>query len=186
MYRNCFNGILLAVTRFSGSLIFRYQERKNGMRLVIQCVDHAEVETENEIVGRIGKGFLVFAGICEKDTRETADKMIEKMLKLRIFEDENGKTNLNLSAVGGEILLVSQFTLYASCKKGNRPGFSEAGSPEHAKKLYEYIIARCRETVPVVQTGEFGAEMKVSLVNDGPFTIMLDESILPAGKRKES
>ena len=179
MYRNCFNGILLAVTRFSGSLIFRYQERKNGMRLVIQCVDHAEVETENEIVGKIGKGFLVFAGICEKDTRETADKMIEKMLKLRIFEDENGKTNLNLSAVGGEILLVSQFTLYADCRKGNRPSFVKAGSPQHAGELYEYMISKCEALYGKrPQTGRFGAMMKVRLTNNGPFTMLMDSEEL--------
>ena len=149
------------------------------MRLVIQCVDHAEVEIENEIVGRIGKGFLVFAGVCEKDTRETADRMIEKMLKLRIFEDENGKTNLDLAKVGGGLLLISQFTLYADCRHGNRPGFTNAGGPELANALYERIIARCRETVPEVGRGVFGAEMKVELVNDGPFTVILDsEEIL--------
>ena len=113
------------------------------MRLVIQCVEHAEVETENKIIGKIGKGFLVFVGICENDTRQTADRMIEKMLKLRIFEDENGKTNLNLSAVNGELLLVSQFTLYADCRKGNRPSFVKAGSPEHAQEIYDHIVAKC-------------------------------------------
>ena len=109
------------------------------MRFVIQCVDHAEVETEKGVIGKIGKGFLVLAGICETDTRQTADRMVEKMLKLRIFEDENGKTNLNLAAVGGEILLVSQFTLYADCRKGNRPSFVKAGSPQHAEELYEFL-----------------------------------------------
>lgn len=156
------------------------------MRFLIQRTTQAQVTVDDNVIGSIGKGYLVLIGVCDSDTEETADLYIRKMLGLRIFEDEAGKTNLSLQDVNGGLLLVSQFTLYASCKKGNRPGFSEAGSPEHAKKLYEYIIARCRETVPVVQTGEFGAEMKVSLVNDGPFTIMLDESILPAGKRKES
>ena len=156
------------------------------MRFLIQRTAQAQVTVDDNVIGSIGKGYLVLIGVCDSDTEETADLYIRKMLGLRIFEDEAGKTNLSLQDVKGGLLLVSQFTLYASCKKGNRPGFSEAGSPEHAKRLYEYIIARCRETVPVVQTGEFGAEMKVSLVNDGPFTIMLDESILPAGKRKES
>ena len=156
------------------------------MRFLIQRTTQAQVTVDDNVIGSIGKGYLVLIGVCDSDTEETADLYIRKMLGLRIFEDEAGKTNLSLQDVNGGLLLVSQFTLYASCKKGNRPGFSEAGSPEHAKRLYEYIIARCRETVPVVQTGEFGAEMKVSLVNDGPFTIMLDESILPAGKRKES
>lgn len=156
------------------------------MRFLIQRTAQAQVTVDDTVIGSIGKGYLVLIGVCDSDTEETADLYIRKMLGLRIFEDEAGKTNLSLQDVNGGLLLVSQFTLYASCKKGNRPGFSEAGSPEHAKKLYEYIIARCRETVPVVQTGEFGAEMKVSLVNDGPFTIMLDEGILPAGKRKES
>ena len=152
------------------------------MRFLIQRTTQAQVTVDDNVIGSIGKGYLVLIGVCDSDTEETADLYIRKMLGLRIFEDEAGKTNLSLQDVNGGLLLVSQFTLYASCKKGNRPGFSEAGSPEHAKKLYEYIIARCRETVPVVQTGEFGAEMKVSLVNDGPFTIMLDESILPARK----
>lgn len=149
------------------------------MRFVIQCVDHAEVEVENEIIGKIGKGFLVLAGICEKDTRATADKMIEKMLKLRIFEDENGKTNLNLAAVGGEILLVSQFTLYADCKKGNRPSFVKAGSPQHAQEIYEYLIEKCEQlTGTRPQTGSFGALMKVHLTNDGPFTMLMDSEEL--------
>lgn len=149
------------------------------MRFVIQCVDQAEVEIEREIVGKIGKGFLVLAGIGEKDTRETADKMLEKMLKLRIFEDENGKTNLNLASVGGEILLVSQFTLYADCRKGNRPSFVKAGSPQHAEELYNYLIGKCEAmTGKKPQTGEFGAMMKVRLTNDGPFTILMDSEEL--------
>lgn len=149
------------------------------MRFVIQCVDHAEVETEKGVIGRIGKGFLVLAGIWESDTRSTADRMVEKMLKLRIFEDENGKTNLNLAAVGGEILLVSQFTLYADCRKGNRPSFVKAGSPQHAEELYEYLIERCEAlTQKKPQTGEFGALMKVHLTNNGPFTMLMDSEEL--------
>lgn len=149
------------------------------MRFVIQCVDHAEVETENKIVGKIEKGFLVLAGICESDTFRTADKMLEKMLKLRIFEDENGKTNLNLSSVGGQILLVSQFTLYADCRKGNRPSFVKAGSPQHAEEIYEYLIRKCEElTGTRPQTGIFGALMQVHLTNDGPFTMIMDSDEL--------
>ena len=149
------------------------------MRFVIQCVDHAEVETENEIVGKIGKGFLVLAGICESDTLRTADKMLEKMLKLRIFEDENGKTNLNLSSVGGQILLVSQFTLYADCRKGNRPSFVKAGSPQHAEEIYEYMIQKCEAlTGTRPQAGRFGALMQVHLTNNGPFTMIMDSDEL--------
>lgn len=144
------------------------------MRFVIQRVTQAGVSVEGTVIGTIGKGFLVLIGVAEEDTEETADKLVRKMTGLRIFEDENGKTNLSLADVGGELLLISQFTLYANCKKGNRPSFTEAGSPEKANALYEYIIERCREKVPVVETGSFGAEMKVSLVNDGPFTILLD------------
>ena len=149
------------------------------MRFVIQCVDNAEVEISGKIVGKIGKGYLVLAGISDTDTRETADRMIEKMLKLRIFEDENGKTNLNLAAVGGEILLVSQFTLYADCHKGNRPSFIKAGSPQHAEELYYYLIEKCEQlTGRKPQTGEFGALMKVRLTNNGPFTMLMDSEEL--------
>lgn len=144
------------------------------MRFVIQRVTHSSVSVEGEVIGKIGKGFMVLIGVAEDDTRETADKLVKKMIGLRIFEDENGKTNLSLADVGGELLLISQFTLYANCKKGNRPSFTDAGSPDKANELYEYIIGKCREIVPVVETGSFGAEMKVSLVNDGPFTIILD------------
>ena len=149
------------------------------MRFVIQCVDNAEVEISGKIVGKIGKGYLVLAGISDTDTRETADRMIEKMLKLRIFEDENGKTNLNLAAVGGEILLVSQFTLYADCRKGNRPSFIKAGSPQHAEELYNYLVTKCEQlTGKKPQTGEFGALMKVRLTNNGPFTMLMDSEEL--------
>ena len=144
------------------------------MRFVIQRVQHAEVKVDGEVTGSIGKGFLVLIGVAETDTREIADKMIKKLLGLRIFEDAQGKTNLDLHAVNGELLLVSQFTLYADCKKGNRPSFIKAGNPELANSLYEYIIAACKKEVPVVETGSFGADMKVELLNDGPSTILLD------------
>ena len=144
------------------------------MKLVIQKVSSASVEVEEKCVGKIGKGFLVFLGVGQEDTRETADQYIRKMVNLRIFEDSEGKTNLSLSDVKGEILLVSQFTLYANCRKGNRPSFVEAGDPQMAEELYEYMAEKLRELVPVVQTGVFGAKMKVSLVNEGPFTILLD------------
>lgn len=148
------------------------------MKFVIQRVTEASVTVENEIIGKIGKGFLVLVGLSESDTEEIADKMIKKMVQLRIFEDENGKTNLSLADVGGELLLVSQFTLYANCRKGNRPSFIEAGKPEKANALYEYIIAQCKERVAVVEKGSFGADMKVSLLNDGPFTVILDSEEL--------
>ena len=144
------------------------------MRFVIQRVQHAEVN--GEVTGSISKGFLVLIGVAETDTREIADKMIKKLLGLRIFEDAQGKTNLHLHAVNGELLLVSQFTLYADCKKGNRPSFINAGKPDMANELYEYIISRCRESIPKVEKGIFGADMKVSLLNDGPFTILLDSA----------
>ena len=144
------------------------------MKLVIQRVTHASVTVDNNVIGKIGKGYMVLIGVSDTDTKEIADKMLDKMIKLRIFEDENGKTNLSLADVGGELLLISQFTLYANCKKGNRPSFIEAGSPDHANALYEYIIEKCKERMDVVEQGEFGAEMKVQLINDGPVTILLD------------
>lgn len=144
------------------------------MKLVIQRVTHASVTVDNNVIGKIGKGYMVLIGVSDTDTKEIADKMLDKMIKLRIFEDENGKTNLSLADAGGELLLISQFTLYANCKKGNRPSFIEAGSPDHANALYEYIIEKCKERVDVVEQGEFGAEMKVELLNDGPFTVILD------------
>lgn len=148
------------------------------MKFLIQRVNHASVEVNNKIIGSIKNGFLIFIGICDKDTEEIADKMIKKTCSLRIFSDEQGKTNLSLQDVGGQLLLVSQFTLYANCKKGNRPSFIEAGSPEHAEKLYEYIINKAKEYISTVETGSFGAYMKVSLENDGPFTIMLNSEEL--------
>lgn len=148
------------------------------MRFVVQCVDSASVTVEDNVIGQIRNGFLVLIGVCDGDTAQTADKMVNKLLKLRVFQDESGKTNLNLASTGGSLLLVSQFTLYADIHKGNRPSFVRAGSPQHAKQIYEYIIKKCKETVPDVQTGEFGALMKVSLVNDGPFTIVMDSEEL--------
>ena len=148
------------------------------MRFVIQRVSEGSVSIDGKVCGSIGKGYVVLIGVGSGDTKETADKMLKKMLGLRIFEDENGKTNLSLDSVGGELLLISQFTLYADCKHGNRPGFTDAGAPDMAKALYEYIIEECRKSVPVVEQGEFGADMKVSLINDGPFTIILDSDKL--------
>lgn len=148
------------------------------MRFVIQRVKESSVSVDGEVIGAIGKGFMVLIGVSQTDTREIADKMVKKLVGLRIFEDENGKTNLSLADVGGSLLLISQFTLYADCKKGYRPSFINAGAPDMANELYEYIIARCKETVPVVEKGSFGADMKVSLINDGPFTILLDSDTL--------
>lgn len=148
------------------------------MRFVIQRVTEASVTIDGEISGKIGKGYLVLIGVAGTDTKEIADKMIRKMIGLRIFEDEQGKTNLSLADVDGGLLLVSQFTLYANCKRGNRPSFIEAGKPDMANEMYEYIIEKCRESVDEVQTGEFGADMKVQLLNDGPFTILLDSDQL--------
>lgn len=148
------------------------------MRFVIQRVTEASVTIDGEISGKIGKGYLVLIGVADTDTKEIADKMIRKMIGLRIFEDEQGKTNLSLADVDGGLLLVSQFTLYANCKRGNRPRFIEAGKPDMANEMYEYIIEKCRESVDEVQTGEFGADMKVQLLNDGPFTILLDSDQL--------
>ena len=146
------------------------------MKFLIQNVKQASVSVNQKIIGEIGKGYLVLIGVCDDDNEQVADKMVQKMLNLRIFQDDAGKTNLSLSDVGGELLLVSQFTLYADCTRGNRPSFVKAGSPAHAEALYEYIIKKCKETSLNVQTGRFGADMKVSLVNDGPFTIMLDSA----------
>jgi D-tyrosyl-tRNA(Tyr) deacylase len=144
------------------------------MRLVIQRVTKASVTVDENITGEIDKGFLVLIGVSEDDTKEIADKMIKKLIGMRIFEDENGKTNLALADVGGSLLLVSQFTLYADCKKGNRPSFIKAGKPQMAEEMYEYIIAECKKEIENVQVGIFGANMKVQLLNDGPFTIILD------------
>lgn len=144
------------------------------MRFVIQRVNGASVTVEEKIVGKIGNGFLVLAGVCDTDTYAIADKMINKLLHLRIFADEDGKTNLDLKSVGGELLIISQFTLYADCRKGNRPSFINAGKPEFANEMYEYILKKCAEEIPHVAHGVFGAHMDVSLNNNGPFTIILD------------
>lgn len=148
------------------------------MKFVIQRVTEASVTVDQKVIGEIQKGFMVLIGVSDSDNEETADKMIRKMTGLRIFEDQDGKTNLSLADVNGSLLLISQFTLYANCKKGNRPSFIEAGKPDKANALYEYIIEKCRGIVPIVETGSFGADMKVSLVNDGPFTIVLDSEQL--------
>lgn len=146
------------------------------MRIVIQRVNHAAVRVEGQITGRIQKGYLVFLGAAEGDTKQMADKYVEKLAKLRIFPDEQGKTNCSIKDVGGQVLVVSQFTLYADCKKGNRPSFTKAGNPVLAEELYEYFLEKCRQVFGTVQSGIFGADMKVELENDGPFTILWDSS----------
>lgn len=148
------------------------------MRFVIQRVHHASVTVDSNVIGKIEQGFLVLIGVSESDTTAIADKMVKKLIGLRIFEDEQGKTNLDLKSVNGSLLLVSQFTLYADCRKGNRPSFVKAGNPVLANDLYEYIIEECKKQIPVVERGEFGADMKVELLNDGPFTIVLDSEEL--------
>lgn len=144
------------------------------MKFVIQRVQNASVTVEGKTVGSIKKGYLVLIGVSNEDTKETADKYIKKMLGLRIFADSDGKTNLSIKDVDGELLLVSQFTLYADCRKGNRPSFTNAGEPGMAEEIYEYIIEKCKDEIEVVEHGIFGAHMEVSLLNDGPFTIVLD------------
>ena len=144
------------------------------MKLVLQRVLDASVSIDGEVKGQIERGLLIFVGISEDDTETIADKMIEKAAKLRIFEDENGKTNLNIESVGGQVLVISQFTLYADCKKGNRPSFVKAGNPVMAENLYQYVLKKCGECFKNVRCGVFGADMKVKLTNDGPFTILLD------------
>ncbi|QFJ53548.1 D-aminoacyl-tRNA deacylase [Pseudobutyrivibrio xylanivorans] len=146
------------------------------MKFVIQRVNEASVAVDGKTIGQIEKGFLVLIGVSGDDTKEIADKMVKKLLGLRIFDDENDKINLSLTDVGGSLLLISQFTLYANCKKGYRPSFIDAGAPDMANEMYEYIISKCRQEGFHVETGEFGADMKVSLQNDGPFTIILDSN----------
>lgn len=148
------------------------------MKFVIQRVSEASVTIDGEVRGKIDKGFVVLIGVGQGDTKEIADKYIKKLLNMRIFEDAEGKTNLALKDVDGQLLLISQFTLYANCKKGNRPSFVDAGAPDMAEAMYDYIVEECRKVVPIVETGEFAADMKVALVNDGPFTVILDEAIL--------
>ncbi len=146
------------------------------MRFLIQRVTEASVSIENEVVGKIGKGYLVLVGAGHDDTEQIADKMVKKLIGLRIFADDEGKTNLSIKDVEGDVLLVSQFTLYADCRHGNRPGFTMAGDPAQANRLYEYIIKACKDELPRVECGVFGAHMHVALVNDGPFTILLDSA----------
>ena len=149
------------------------------MKFVIQRVLNSSVRVDGETIGSIGKGFMVLIGVADTDTKEIADKLVDKMIKLRIFEDSEGKTNLSLSDVGGELLLVSQFTLYADCKKGNRPSFIKAGKSDFANEMYEYIIGKCKTYEGLkIERGKFGADMKVELVNDGPFTIVLDSEAM--------
>ena len=146
------------------------------MRLLVQRVKYANVKVNNEIIGKIDNGFLVFLGITYTDTEENADYLVQKLINLRVFEDENEKMNLSIQDINGELLIISQFTLYADTKKsGNRPSFIDAAKPEQANKLYEYFIEKCKEKGIYTQTGEFGADMKVELLNDGPVTIMLEK-----------
>ena len=147
------------------------------MKFVIQRVSKASVSIDGNVVGKIGKGYMILIGIGKEDTTKEADRLVDKMLKMRIFDDADGKTNLSLADVGGELLLISQFTLYADCRKGNRPSFINAAPPDEAERLYEYVISKCKEQVSNVQTGSFGADMQVELTNSGPFTIVLDSSI---------
>ena len=149
------------------------------MRFVIQRVKHASVSVEGEVIGRIGRGYMVLIGVCDADDEAVADKMVNKMINLRINRDAEGKTNLSLADVDGGLLLISQFTLYADCHKGNRPSFIKAGSPQHAEELYNYLIDKCEQmTGKKPQTGEFGALMKVRLTNNGPFTMLMDSEEL--------
>ena len=148
------------------------------MKFVIQRVTKSSVKVDDKIVGKINKGFMVLIGITHTDTKETADLMVKKLLNLRVFSDENDKMNLSLKDVSGELLLISQFTLYADCKKGNRPSFINAAKPEFANDLYEYIIDKCKSADLKVETGIFGADMKIELINDGPVTIILDSEEL--------
>lgn len=148
------------------------------MRFVIQVCQRADVKVDGTVVGAIDRGLVVFVGVGKQDTEAVADRMVKKLLGLRIFADENGKTNLSVRDVDGSLLVISQFTLYADCRHGNRPSFTEAGDPETANRLYEYILGKCGESGIPVAHGVFGADMKISLVNDGPFTIVLDSEEL--------
>lgn len=145
------------------------------MKAVVQRVTHASVTVDGEIKGQIGQGFLILLGVGQSDTEEDADRLVNKIVRLRIFSDENDKINLSLADVGGSLLVISQFTLYADCRKGNRPNFIQAGKPDEAERLYEYFVSQCKKQVPVVEKGVFGADMKVELLNDGPFTVVLED-----------
>ena len=158
------------------NLKYSLRERVVSMKFVIQRVTSASCTVDGQVTGSIEKGFLVLIGVSDSDTRKIADKMTKKLLGLRIFDDADGKTNLSLADVNGSLLLISQFTLYADCKKGNRPSFINAGKPDMANEMYEYIIAECKKNVPIVEKGIFGADMKIQLLNDGPFTIILDSA----------
>ena len=155
-------------------IIFFREIRRKNMRLIIQRVNHASVTVDEQVIGKIEKGLLVFLGVADGDTKEMVDKYVKKLQGLRIFEDADGKTNLSIQDVGGEVLVVSQFTLYADCKKGNRPSFVKAGAPDFANELYEYFKQKCEEAFGKVECGSFGADMKIDLQNDGPFTILWD------------
>lgn len=145
------------------------------MKAVVQRVTHASVTVDGEIKGQIGKGFLVLLGVGQNDTEADADRLVNKIVKLRIFSDENDKINLSLADVGGSLLVISQFTLYADCRKGNRPNFIQAGKPDEAERLYEYFVSQCKKQVETVEKGVFGADMKVELLNNGPFTVILED-----------
>ena len=145
------------------------------MKLLVQRVSSAKVDVDSKTVGKINKGFLVLIGVTHTDTREIADYLVKKLCNLRVFKDENSKMNLSIKDVDGELLIVSQFTLYANCNDGNRPSFVNSAKPDMANELYEYFVERCRKEVKNVETGIFGADMKVSLLNDGPVTIMLEK-----------
>ncbi|MDO5518913.1 MAG: D-aminoacyl-tRNA deacylase [bacterium] len=145
------------------------------MKLVVQRVTNAQVTVDGQCIGKINHGLMVLLGVGAEDTKETVKKYVDKLVKLRIFQDENDKTNLSIQDVNGELLIISQFTLYADCRKGNRPNFMNAGKPDMANELYEEFIRKCKEFVPVVEHGEFGADMKVSLTNDGPFTVVIED-----------
>ena len=148
------------------------------MRAVVQRVSRAQVDIDGETAGAIGRGLVILLGVGHNDTEEQAERLWSKIARLRIFEDADGKTNLSLADVSGEVLIVSQFTLFANCKKGNRPSFTEAGAPDEANRLYEWFVDRARRDIDQVQTGRFAAYMDVSLVNDGPFTLWLDTDAL--------
>lgn len=154
------------------------------MRVVIQRVIRGSVTIEGETVGAIKKGYVILLGVCDEDDEAEVERFVDKIFGLRIFEDENGKTNKSIEDIDGEVLVVSQFTLYADCRKGRRPSFTKAGAPEHAKALYEYFLEKCQERAKKVAHGEFGADMKVEIINDGPFTIVLDSSDFSQGLKK--
>ena len=159
----------------TGLVPTRDTRKEHHMKFVVQRVRNAHVEVDGKIVGKINKGFLVLIGVTHEDTKENADYLVKKLINLRVFRDEEEKMNLALKDVGGELLLISQFTLYANCEKGNRPSFVEAAKPDKANELYEYIIEECKKQIEVVETGIFGADMKVNLLNDGPVTIILEK-----------